>query len=88
MRQVSDVRLTPASAVDVEAGLYGYVTLVYGDLRLDGLTLRRTQRGNLTISFPARRDRRGRDHPLVRPIDDATRREIEAQVFDALEALP
>ena len=65
-------------------GLLGYVGLRLGDLCLDGLTLRRTTYGELRLSYPARRDRSGRDHPLVRPVDDAARRVIEAQVFEAL----
>lgn len=88
MRSVSDVRLTPAAVVDAESGLVGYVTLRYGGLLLDGLTLRRKREGGLVISYPARRDRAGRDHPYLRPLDDATRREIESQVLQALGVSP
>lgn len=54
-----------------------------GDLVLDGITLRRTAEGRLTLSFPQRRDGRGRSHPLFRPIDDDARLRIEKAIFEA-----
>lgn len=82
---ISQVRLVRAAPADMATGLLGWVSLVLGDLlRLDGLTLRRTSNGLLTLSFPARRDASGRQHAIVRPIDDAVRREIEEAVFAAL----
>ena len=53
-------------------------------LRLDGLALRRTADGRLSLSFPARRDTAGKQHPYLRPVDDAARRDIEHQIFTAL----
>ena len=82
--QITSVRFTPTGVEDQCKGLLGFVTCTVGDLVLDGITVRRTREGRLTLSFPARRDRSGRDHPYIRPLDDATRREIEAQVFRAL----
>ena len=41
-------------------------------------------RGELRLSFPARRDRRGDEHPYLRPVDDSARETIEAHVFDAI----
>ena len=82
---VSDVRFTAARREHVETGLLGWVTcVVNGGLQLDGLALRRTAAGRLAISFPARRDSSGREHPFVRPVSDTTRRSIEHQVFSAL----
>lgn len=66
---------------DIRSGLLGYVSVFYGDLILDGLTVRRTADGRLTLSFPERRDRQGRRHPYVRPLDDDARRRIERAVF-------
>jgi len=66
---------------DVRAGLLGYISVFYGDLILDGLTVRRTADGRLAISFPARQDRQGRRHPYVRPVDDAARLRIERAIF-------
>ena len=62
----------------------GYVRFVVnGRLRFD-VALRRTADGRHALSFPARRDSRGRLRHLAHPVDDATRRDIEAQVFHAL----
>ena len=55
-----------------------------GCIRIDGAAIRRTRGGRLVLSFPAKRGRNGREWPFVRPIDDETRRSIEAQVFAAL----
>lgn len=82
---ISEVRLTEAPFEEARSGLLGWVTCTVNDtLRLDGITLRRTADGRLTLSFPARRDSTGRQHAIVRPIDDRTRRELERQVFRAL----
>ena len=88
MPDVSEVHLTPGTRADFESGLVGYLSCTYGDLRLDGLTLRRTRGGPLTVSFPTRRDHAGRDHPHIRPLSDATRRELEGQIFEALGVAP
>jgi DNA-binding cell septation regulator SpoVG len=68
---------------DIRSGLLGYVSVFYGDLVLDGITVRRTSEGRMTLSFPQRRDGRGRSHPLFRPVDDAARLRIERAIFDA-----
>ena len=82
----NDIRLRTwvrGSDKDVRSGLLGFVSVFYGDLVLDGITVRRTAEGRLTLSFPQRRDGRGRSHPLFRPIDDAARVRIEKAIFDA-----
>ena len=82
---ISEVRLTAASVADRAAGLLGYLSLTVNDaLRLDGLTLRRTLAGTVTVSYPARTDSAGERHAYVRPLDDAMRRAIDAQVLAAL----
>lgn len=81
---ISDVRLTSAHAGAAD-GLLGFLTFTMDDrLRLDGVTLRRTRDGRLTLSFPERRDAAGRSHPIVRPLDDGSRQAIESAVFAAL----
>lgn len=65
-----------------DAGLLGYVSCRVGDLRLDGLALRRTRAGRLRVTFPCRRDRRGRSHPLVRPVGPGVEAEILAALGD------
>ena len=82
--RVSEVRFHRAADQDVGTGLLGYVAFRYGDMQLDGVTVRRTRAGGLTLAFPERRDSAGRRHPLVRPLDNETREAIEAQVFAAL----
>ena len=83
--RLTNVRLIPASADERQRGLLGFVAFNLNDrVRLDGATLRRTSSGRLRISFPMRRDRHGREHPLLRPLDDAARRELERQVLAAL----
>ena len=50
---------------DARDGLLGYLSLDYGPLILDSLTVRRTTEGRITLSFPERRDRTGRRHPIA-----------------------
>jgi len=83
--RIANVRFVAAPREEVKRGLLGWVSLVLNDaVQLDGLTLRRTLEGRLTLSFPARRDAAGCQHAFVRPLDNASRCEIEAQVFRAL----
>ncbi len=83
--RVAQVRFTAASPGDQATGLIGYVSCILGDvLHLDGLVVRRTADGRLALAFPARRDASGRKHFFLRPLNDAARREIEAQIFRAL----
>ena len=82
---VDEVRLTGASRRERASGLLGFVTFRLNRcLRIDGASLRRTATGRVALSFPERRDRFGFAHPVVRPLDDRTRSEIEAQIFAAL----
>jgi hypothetical protein len=82
---INAVRFTPATATDVATGLLGYVACVVDDrLYLDGITLRRTAAGKLALSFPAHRDRRGDDHPYMRPVNDIARQDIERVIFQAI----
>ena len=81
----SSVTFTPGSVSEYRSGLLGYITFRLGDsLQVDGVAVRRTQSGRLTLSFPARRDRHGHDHAYIRPLDDLARKSIETQIFDAL----
>lgn len=82
---ITSAGLTPASPTEARTGLLGWVTAVVNDaIMIDGVTLRRTQDGRLALSYPSRTDARGRRHHVVRPIDDAARREIERQVLERL----
>jgi DNA-binding cell septation regulator SpoVG len=85
---VSSVRFTSASLHDMRRGLVGYTTFVLnGDVRIDGVAVRRSQQGRLYLAFPARRDSLGIDHPLVQPLGNEVRRQIERQVLAALPFL-
>ena len=76
------------TAADEETGLLGFLSILYGDIVLDGITARTTTQGRLTLSFPERRDGKGRRHSVVRPVDDEARRAIEAAVFGAATLAP
>jgi DNA-binding cell septation regulator SpoVG len=78
------VRFIPAGDADVARGLLAFVKIDFGPLVLDGVTLRKHGDGRLGLSWPERTDRAGRRHPLVRPVDDAARREIEEAVLREL----
>ncbi len=83
--KITGVHFRGADDSEVERGLLGWVSFcVNSTFRLDGCTLRRTTEGRLALSFPSRRDGRGQKHPLIRPLNDAARRDIERQVFQAL----
>lgn len=76
---------TPGSLRDRKAGLLGWIAIELGGLaHLDGITLRRTAAGRLSLSFPERRDRSGNRHALIRPLDRNARQEIERQVLGQL----
>lgn len=84
--RIAFVRSTP---VETRSGLLGWCSFTLGNLiRIDGVTVRRTRTGRLALSFPARRDRAGIDHPFVRPVDDATRRQLEDAILRALGLAP
>jgi len=70
-----------ATEAEIRTGLLGYVSVLYGDLLLDGLVLRRTADDRYAISFPARTDRAGRKHSLIRPANDEVRKTIEAELL-------
>lgn len=83
--RLTEIRFAASSDAERRTGLLGWVSATLnGALRLDGLALRRTADGRLTVSFPAKRDGSGRQHHYVRPIDDASRREIERQLVEAV----
>jgi hypothetical protein len=83
--EIAEVKFAGASAEDVARGLLGWVSCTLsGSLQLDGIAVRRTRGGKIALSFPARKDARGVQHPFLRPLTDVVRHEIEAQVFCAL----
>lgn len=81
--ELTDLRFTPAPSRLARAGLLGWATCRLGPVVIDGLAVRRTRRGHLTVEFPIRRDSHGRKHALVRPIHSAAREAIRQQVLVA-----
>ena len=84
--EVSGVQFTAANGLHRRSGLLGWVKCeVNGALALDSIAVRRTAGGQLRLSFPERRDRRGHGWPYIRPVDTATRVSLEEQILAALE---
>ena len=83
--RISQVQFTAFTPDGIRTGLIGWIACILNDrIQLDGITLRKTQGGLMTLSFPARQDRAGNQHFYVQPLDTTTCREIETQVFQAL----
>lgn len=79
---------TPASVADVRTGLHGWIDLWVDEaLLIRGVALRRTRAGRMTLSFPATRDRRGRQRTSVRPVDSTARIAIELAVIGMLREM-
>jgi hypothetical protein len=81
---ITSLHVVPTGDADRARGLLGFASFALGPIHLDGVALRRTRDGRLALSVPVRHDRSGRQHAIVRPVDDAARCAIEAQVFAAL----
>jgi len=82
---VSNIRFVAASTADERHGLLGWASFVLAEtLVVESVALRRTLDGRTVISFPTRRDRHGRQHAIVRPVDDAARCALEREVLAAL----
>jgi len=83
--QISQVEFKAAEPWEVESGLLGWVACkLNSSFLINGLAVRRTMEGKRTLSFPARRDRIGRKHYYLKPLNDEARREVERQVLQAL----
>jgi hypothetical protein len=85
--RVSAVEFRSAYFADRRTGLLGWVSFCLdGAVLIRGVAVRVTVDGRRRLSFPEPTDSGGRRHRPVRPLDDAARRAIEAQVFAALDA--
>ena len=83
--KVTRARLASATPQLRESGLLGFVECDLNDcIRIEGIALRRTLDGRRTLSFPMRKDGAGREVSFVRPLDDATRRSLEEQIYSML----
>jgi len=82
MTRISEVRFMAAPERLLPTGLLGWVSFVIDcRLRVGGVAVRRSLQGRTYLSFPARDDGIGKRWEYLKPIDDATRREIEQQVL-------
>lgn len=82
---IANIVFTPTSDADAARGMLAFVRCDYGPLRIDGVVLRRTEDQRLVLSWPERRDRQGRAHPIVRPLNDGARQHLEAAVLVELK---
>lgn len=82
---VTSIRFTPAGAAHRRSGLLGWVGCIVGGFRLDGLAVRRLSNGQLSLTYPERRDGRGKNHTLVLPVDREARRAIEREILGAID---
>ena len=72
------------SDANIRSGLLGWISIEFGQLLIDNITLRRTSEGRLALSFPSRTAKNGQKHAIVRPIDDDARRAIELEILRQL----
>lgn len=78
------LRFQPAPALDVRNGLIGWVTIELDSLAIEDVQVRRGRDGRIYLAFPTRLGKHGDRRPLVRPLSNDARIEIERQVIDAL----
>jgi len=82
---VSNVRFVQAPKSLQRAGLLGWISCeVNGTLKLEGLTLRCTLDGRRILGFPSRIDGQGKKRFFIKPLNSATRMDIELQILEAL----
>src|SRR4029453_18848140 len=82
---IDEVEFVSSGPREQERGLLGFVAFrLNGGLRISGVALRRIANGRRALSFPGRTDSAGTQRFYVQPLDDRTRKEIEAGVFAAL----
>lgn len=87
--RLTHIDLAPASRHHARAGLLGFVSVEFdGALRIDGLTVRVTRDGRHTLSWPARRDRHGEQHPIVLPVGAEERHRIKGEILRRLGLEP
>ena len=66
-----------------QKGLIAWCDCEHGLIRMQGIEVRRTRRGELTISFAPSRTINGRLSCAAKPVSDPARRVIQAEVLAA-----
>jgi hypothetical protein len=84
--EIGEVGIVLAPEHDERVGLLAWARLKVGPFLLAGLSVRRNLAGDLTVTFPARKDRRGTLHREVTPLDPDLDRRIRAVVIAAYVA--
>lgn len=83
--RITDVQVKRART---GGGLIAWVSfIVDGCLRVDGVAVRRTLRGELILTWPSRKDSRGRLHPHVHPVSDILRIRLDAELMGHVRRL-
>lgn len=83
---VTQVRISRVAAAHRERGLLAFAACrLNSAIEIGGLRVVRSKSGTIGILFPAREDRRGRRHALVRPVTPEARAAIERAVLAAVE---
>lgn len=80
----SVLRFMRSTTIDGLAGLLGWATIEVGGLAIEDVQVRRDRKGRVYLSFPTRLGKHGDRRPLVRPLTNDARIEIEREVIDAL----
>ena len=75
--------ITPAGPRDRRNGLLAYCALTIGPYRIDGITIRRTLRGEYVVVYPSRQDRWGRTYPYFIPEDLDEREDLDEEILEA-----
>ncbi|MBK9386430.1 MAG: septation protein SpoVG family protein [Planctomycetes bacterium] len=82
---LTDIKLALPNDEDVNRGLLAFLQLELDELlTVDGVALRMTREGLVTLAFPAKTTNSGRRRDIVRPLDARARTAIERTVFTAL----
>ena len=83
--RVSGVIFNAATATDRATGLLGFVQCVVGGiLVVDGISVRLTTDGRISLSFPKRR-KGDREYSIIRPLNAAARAHLEREILAAIQ---
>ena len=80
---ITNLGIVLAPPAEVEGGLLAWASVDYGGLRLDGLAVRLTERGDILVTFPSKPKYRGRRQYIVWPLDEQTRDRFQTAVLKA-----
>lgn len=81
---ILDLSVTPARPHDRRQGLLAFIAFSIAGLRIDGVTLRRTRTGDISLSFPTRKNGDGQARQLVRPLTSKIRDALMQRVLKEL----